>query len=76
MNAAGAGNPGDVVDTPAEAAAAKLEPLVVLEPLEAFLDGAGLGSGPLAMGAAHFVAEIGRGGADRLQRTHRAERRR
>ncbi|HZO05300.1 MAG TPA: phosphotransferase family protein [Solirubrobacterales bacterium] len=54
MNAAGASS-GDVVHTPAEAAAAQLEPLVVLEPLEAFLDGAGLGSGPLS------AAPIGEG---------------
>jgi aminoglycoside phosphotransferase (APT) family kinase protein len=47
VSGAGAGSP-DVVRTPAEAAAAELEPLLVLEPLEAFLDTAGLGSGPLA----------------------------
>lgn len=37
----------DVVRTPAEAAALELEPLLVLDPLEAFLDDAGLGAGAL-----------------------------
>jgi aminoglycoside phosphotransferase (APT) family kinase protein len=37
----------DVVRTAAEAAGMALEPLLVLEPLEAFLDAAGLGSGPI-----------------------------
>jgi aminoglycoside phosphotransferase (APT) family kinase protein len=38
---------GDLVRTPAEAAVAALEPLIVIEPLQAFLDDAGLGSGEL-----------------------------
>ncbi len=37
----------DVVRTPAEAARLELEPLLVLEPLEGYLDGAGLGGGPI-----------------------------
>jgi aminoglycoside phosphotransferase (APT) family kinase protein len=37
----------DVVDTPAEAAQLELPPLLVREPLEAFLDAQGLGSGPI-----------------------------
>jgi aminoglycoside phosphotransferase (APT) family kinase protein len=39
--------PVDVVETPAQAAALPLPPLVVLQPLERWLDGHGLGSGPL-----------------------------
>jgi aminoglycoside phosphotransferase (APT) family kinase protein len=39
--------PDDVVATPAEAAAHARAPLLVLEPLEAFLDAHGLGSGPI-----------------------------
>ena len=38
---------GDVVRTAAEAAAAAREPLLVLEPLQAFLDAAGVGRGPV-----------------------------
>ena len=37
----------DVVDTPQQAAASELAPLLVREPLEAFLDEHGIGSGPL-----------------------------
>jgi aminoglycoside phosphotransferase (APT) family kinase protein len=37
-----------IVDTPEEAAAQSLPPLLVRRPLEAFLDAHGLGSGPLA----------------------------
>jgi aminoglycoside phosphotransferase (APT) family kinase protein len=36
-----------IVDTPEEAAALELEPLLVRRPLEAFLDARGLGEGPL-----------------------------
>jgi aminoglycoside phosphotransferase (APT) family kinase protein len=43
----GAAVAGDVVRTAREAAALEREPLVILEPLEAFLDGAGLGAGPV-----------------------------
>ncbi|MBK5220033.1 MAG: phosphotransferase family protein [Thermoleophilia bacterium] len=46
MSGGGVGS-GDVVRTPAEAAAADLEPLIVVEPLRTFLDAAGLGSGEL-----------------------------
>ena len=41
--------PDDVVDTHAAAAANEREPLLVLEPLRAFLDAHGLGSGKLAV---------------------------
>ena len=37
----------DIVDMPAEAAAQDLPPLIVRVPLEAYLDGHGLGSGPV-----------------------------
>ena len=46
----------DVVRTPEEAVAAELPPLLVLEPLEAYLDAEGLGSGPIeatALGDGH-----------------------
>jgi aminoglycoside phosphotransferase (APT) family kinase protein len=48
--------PADVVRTAADAADLELEPLLTLEPLEAFLDAAGLGSGPIeptAIGDGH-----------------------
>ena len=51
--------PVDVVDTPAEAAALPLAPLVVRRPLEAWLEGQGLGAGPLTatrIGAGHSNA--------------------
>jgi aminoglycoside phosphotransferase (APT) family kinase protein len=51
--------PVDVVDTPGEAAALALPPLVVRRPLEAWLDGRGLGRGVLAVtriGAGHSNA--------------------
>jgi aminoglycoside phosphotransferase (APT) family kinase protein len=38
----------DVVATAAEAAALEQEPLIIIEPLQAFLDDTGLGSGPLS----------------------------
>ncbi|HEY7632629.1 MAG TPA: phosphotransferase family protein [Thermoleophilaceae bacterium] len=37
----------DIVDTPAQAAEQELPPLIVRDPLEAFLDENGLGSGPV-----------------------------
>jgi aminoglycoside phosphotransferase (APT) family kinase protein len=37
----------DIVDTPAQAAEQELPPLIVREPLEAFMDEHGLGSGPI-----------------------------
>jgi aminoglycoside phosphotransferase (APT) family kinase protein len=46
----------DVVETPEQAAAEPLPPLLVLEPVEAVLDAAGLGAGPLEasrIGAGH-----------------------
>jgi aminoglycoside phosphotransferase (APT) family kinase protein len=46
----------DVVRSPAQAAGLRLEPLLVLETLEAFLDGVGLGAGPIeatAIGDGH-----------------------
>jgi aminoglycoside phosphotransferase (APT) family kinase protein len=51
--------PVDVVDTPEQAAALPLPPLVVRRPLEAWLDEHGLGRGPLAatrIGAGHSNA--------------------
>ncbi len=51
--------PVDVVDTPEQAAALELPPLVVRRPLEAWLDGQGLGSGALTatrIGAGHSNA--------------------
>ena len=51
--------PVEVVDTPAEAAALPLPPLVVRRPLEAWLDESELGSGPLVVtriGAGHSNA--------------------
>ena len=36
-----------IVDTPEEAAELELEPLLVRRPLEGYLDGCGLGSGPV-----------------------------
>ena len=37
----------DIVDTPEQAASEELAPLIVREPLEAYLDGLGLGEGPI-----------------------------
>lgn len=59
----------DVVRTPAEAAAAAREPLLVLEPLEAFLDAAGIGDGPVVAtpigdGHSNVTYALERGGAD------------
>ena len=51
--------PLDVVDSPEEAAALPLPPLVVLQPLARWLDARGLGSGPLhatRIGAGHSNA--------------------
>ena len=51
--------PVDVVETPAQAAALALPPLVVLQPLAAWLDAEGLGTGPLRatrIGAGHSNA--------------------
>jgi len=45
-----------IVDTPEEAAALELPPLLVRRPLEAYLDGCGIGSGPIsaeAIGEGH-----------------------
>src|SRR6266540_349926 len=41
--------PDDIVRTPADAEGNAREPLLVVEPLMAFLDGAGLGGGELAV---------------------------
>jgi aminoglycoside phosphotransferase (APT) family kinase protein len=56
-----------IVDTPQEAAALELPPLLVRRPLEAFLDAHGLGHGPVdatAIGEGHsnVTFEIARGG--------------
>lgn len=60
----------DVVQTAAEAAALELEPLLVLEPLEEFLDAAGLGAGPTEaeeIGEGHSnVTYLLRRGAEKL----------
>jgi aminoglycoside phosphotransferase (APT) family kinase protein len=58
----------DVVDTAAEAQALELAPLVVREPLEAFLDEHGIGSGPLSVerigeGHSNFTFLLSRGDA-------------
>ena len=37
----------DIVDTPEQAAAEELAPLIVREPLAAYLDGCRLGAGPI-----------------------------
>ncbi|MGE5408031.1 MAG: phosphotransferase family protein [Syntrophothermus sp.] len=64
-------SPGsDVVRTAAEAAAAELEPLLVLEPLRAFLDREGLGAGPIEaeeIGEGHSnITYLLRRGAEKL----------
>src|SRR4051794_5802412 len=56
-----------IVDTPEEAAALDLPPLLVRRPLEAFLDAHGLGSGPveaqtIGEGHSNVTFEITRGG--------------
>jgi aminoglycoside phosphotransferase (APT) family kinase protein len=56
-----------IVDTPEEAAALELPPLLVRRPLEAFLDAHGLGSGPveartIGEGHSNVTFEIERGG--------------
>jgi aminoglycoside phosphotransferase (APT) family kinase protein len=70
VSAAPEGGRADVVRDAATAAAAVLEPLVVLEPLEGFLDAAGLGSGPIEaepIGEGHSnVTYLLRRGAERL----------
>jgi aminoglycoside phosphotransferase (APT) family kinase protein len=63
-------NDPEVVRTVAEAAGLALAPLLVLEPLEAFLDAAGLGAGPVeasVIGDGHSnVTFLLRRGAERL----------
>lgn len=60
----------EVVRTAKEAAGLELEPLLVLEPLEAFLDGVGLGGGPIeatAIGDGHSnVTYLLRRGEEKL----------
>jgi len=60
--------PDDVVVTAAEAAAARRPPLIVLEPLERFLDAHGIGSGPvdarpIGDGHSNVTYELRRAGA-------------
>ena len=60
----------DVVDTPEQAAELELAPLVVREPLEAFLDAHGIGSGRLEAerigeGHSNFTFLIRRGAGAR-----------
>jgi aminoglycoside phosphotransferase (APT) family kinase protein len=57
----------EIVDTPAEAAEQELAPLIVREPLEAFLDERGIGSGAIEAerigeGHSNITYEIRRGG--------------
>jgi aminoglycoside phosphotransferase (APT) family kinase protein len=64
---------GDVVRTPAEAAAAAMEPLIVIEPLREHLDAAGLGSGdleitPIGDGHSNLTFLIERGEAQMVLR--------
>jgi aminoglycoside phosphotransferase (APT) family kinase protein len=56
---------GDVVDTPAEAEELELAPLIVREPLEAFFDDQGLGSGEIE------VERIGEGHSNITYLVHR-----
>jgi aminoglycoside phosphotransferase (APT) family kinase protein len=60
----------EIVDTPAQAAEQELPPLIVRDPLEAFLDEHGLGSGPLEaerIGEGHSnVTYLVRRGDDRF----------
>ena len=62
--------PLEIVDTPSEAAAQELAPLIVREPLEAYLDEHGLGSGRIEVeriGEGHSnVTYLLRRGADEL----------
>jgi aminoglycoside phosphotransferase (APT) family kinase protein len=68
------GSPGvtarEIVDTPAEAAGQELAPLLIRQPLEVFLDGCGLGIGPIEaerIGDGHSnVTYLLRRGGDRL----------
>jgi aminoglycoside phosphotransferase (APT) family kinase protein len=59
----------DVVDTPQEAEALELAPLVVREPLEAFLDDHAIGSGPLE------VRRVGEGHSNVTFLVHRGDAR-
>jgi aminoglycoside phosphotransferase (APT) family kinase protein len=65
--------PDDIVNTPAEAALNERPPLLVLEPLRAFLDAHGLGSGeieasPIGEGHSNVTYLIGRAGAELVLR--------
>src|SRR5512132_888421 len=65
--------PDDVVATPAEAAAHARPPLLVLEPLAAFLDAHGLGAGaieavPIGEGHSNVTFRVRRGEADVIVR--------
>src|SRR3954452_13214935 len=65
--------PDDVVRTPAEAAANERPPLLVLEPLRAFLDEHRLGTGelgvePLGEGHSNVTYLVRRGGRDLVVR--------
>lgn len=70
MSVSAEGTGADVVRDLASAAAAELEPLLVLEPLEEFLDAAGLGAGPVEaepIGEGHSnVTFLLRRGSDKL----------
>ena len=60
----------EIVDSPEQAAAQELAPLIVREPLETFFDEQGLGAGPLEaerIGEGHSnVTYLVRRGADRF----------
>jgi aminoglycoside phosphotransferase (APT) family kinase protein len=65
--------PDDIVQTHTEGAANEREPLVVLEPLVAFLDDRGLGAGdldvePLGEGHSNVTFAVRRGGLDAVLR--------
>ena len=59
----------EIVDTAAEAAEQELAPLIVREPLAAYLDGRGLGSGPVE------AERIGEGHSNVTYLIHRGEER-
>src|SRR5918998_1229639 len=61
---------GAIVDTPEEAAALELPPLLIRRPLEAHLDAHGLGTGPVEAAPAVGARRPARGPAARGARRH------
>ena len=57
----------DIVDTPAQAAELELAPLIVREPLEAFMDEHGLGEGTIS------AERVGEGHSNITFLVHRGE---